>query len=94
MAYQPNRSRLEKRLEQLKNYRIKIESMASCHIVEHKFYDYTPDHSPMFYGNKDAICHGLDAAGDLSGGFALIKEGMLKEVDFDIQGIERQLSVF
>lgn len=87
------RDRFEKRLFKLKRYRKKIENMTSCHIVEHSFHDYTPGGCPLFYGDNDKICHGLDAAGDLSGGFKLIKEGLLKEVDFEISCIEKEIGL-
>lgn len=79
------------RLEKLKLYRVKIEEMTSLHLVEHGFYDMSSDFSPIFYGDKDKVCHGFDAAGDLSGAFKLIKEAFLREIDFEVSQIEDQL---
>lgn len=86
-----NKEIIKRRLVRLEAYREQVKLMSSCHIVEHNFYDMNPDHAPMFYGSRGKICHGLDAAGDLSGGFKLIKEGLLKEVEFDIVQLKEQL---
>lgn len=88
-----NIQRMKRKLYDLEEYRKKIEAMTSCHIVEHGFCNMTLDYSPTFYGDKDKICHGLDAAGDLSGGFALIKQGLLKEIDFDINSIKKEIGM-
>lgn len=84
------KERQQKHLEKLKQYRKKVEKMSSCHIVEHSFQD-MEDNTPTFYSDPEKICHGLDAAGDLSGGFKLIKEGLLKEIDFNISCLEIRL---
>lgn len=83
--------RVKRRLYDLEEYRKKIEAMTSCHIVTHTFHDVDERFMPIFYNSENGFCHGLDAAGDLSGGFKLIKEGLLKEIDFDINSLKEEI---
>ena len=41
--------------------------------------------TPTITVSFGTVKHGLDAAGDLSGAFKHIREGFLKEIDFDLK---------
>lgn len=84
-------SRDHSHLEYLIGFRKKIEEMSSCHIVTYPLLQVGGYGTVSFDIEEGSFIHSLEAADDFSGAFDLVKEALLKGVDFDIKMKKKQL---
>lgn len=82
---------LQAHYKKLMVQRSKISAANSIHLTSFPLADGLKKGEISFTEDNEGFVLGLDAPGDLSGGFALVKEGLLKEIDFDLNDLRIRL---